>query len=121
MKTSSNTREFSSRRLYRLIKRLVIGITILTVLYFGLALYVYNFELNQMYKLNLGYCGGFPQPGAGDLAWKYYGECADKADAIIDFWTNSVIFSPIIAIILPSIFFGGLGIYRYLFPRNKAE
>lgn len=120
MKSSDEKRRFSSARFYRLAKRLVIGTSILSILFFALSLYIYNFELGKMYKQNMDYCGEIPI-GSSDLALNYWKTCSDNAESIVNFWTKSVMFSPIVALGLPIIFFVGVGFYKYVFPRIDNE
>lgn len=117
----SEKRKFSRKRLYKLAKRIVIVIAVLASLWFIFSIYIYNFELDEIYSRNMTSCGGFPKAGSADLAWEFYGSCVDKADSVEKFWVNSLMFSPLVAFGLPIIFFGSVGVYRYLFPKNKME
>lgn len=104
-------RKFSAKRLYKLIKRVVIIATALSALILMLSIYMYNTGAHDVYKTLINSCDS--------LATRddYYYVCRMDAAKVYDFWSNALIKSLLITIMLPVTFFGSVSIYRYLFPK----
>lgn len=77
------------------------------------SIYMYNIGADDVYKTLINSCD---TPATRDV---YYSICRGDALRVYDFWSNALMKSLFITFILPSTFFGGVGLYRYLFPKIK--
>lgn len=105
-------RKFSGKRLYKLIRVLILIITFISALILMLSIYMYNVGASEIFKMNEAICDNYPSIDF---------ECTMKALEIFSFWQNSLVLFGIITFGLPSTFFGGVGIYRYLFPKVETK
>ncbi len=100
-------RKFDSHRLYKLSKWIIIVISVLSLF---LGLYLYNqIQTNVTLHIWEDVCRG-----NADF------RCMGYGFAQINQETNVMWWSLIIGIGLPIIFFGGIKLFKYLFPENKA-
>lgn len=95
-------RKFSFERLYKLAKTVVIIATVVFLLLASLFTYHFYFLAEKQYEdcvVNTGssYC-------------LIHFESGDK---MVDVWT--------LAILTPTVFFGGVKLFQYLFPRTEEE
>jgi hypothetical protein len=110
------SRKFNTARAYKLAKKVVIGVTVITGL---LGLYsLYMLESNSILHQWENYCS--KHPDTKELLAVGY-SCMSTAFQVIDENTNLMYKSLGIAIFLPTIFFGGTALYKYLFPPEETE
>lgn len=100
-------RQFSSTKLYVLLRNLVIGISILSGLW-AITLY-YNLSNNKILNSYKIICGeiGLTEEGVS---------CMANAFKEIDRVENLFLIAIGLAIVLPLVFFGGVWVYKYLNP-----
>jgi hypothetical protein len=109
-------RKFQPSRLYKLIKRTVIVVTILSAI---TAIYMaYNVYADKQDEIKYGFeairqCGS-EYTSSGDI-----NNCFNSIMQPYNSNESIANDSLLITIFLPLIFFGGTGIYRYLFPKQK--
>src|SRR3990167_4199378 len=108
-----SNRKFSGARLYKLLKTLVITVTVLSGLYAAYALYL--LESNSILNRWESYCSKYTETMRNsDCMFVGFGQINDMSR---NFYVTTSI-----AIVLPLVFFGGGWIYRYIFPnKNQAE
>lgn len=101
-------RKFSARRLYKLVRLLVIVIAIFS----GIVAYI-NFRAVEYHAKEYDEAEKAKEPIRSDL----------KKQALLgeELANNNFSKYSVIAIGLPIIFFGGTGLYRYLFPIQKES
>lgn len=112
--TQATKRRFSGERLYRLLKWIVIGITVVA---WVLAIYSYSEvmtgkALRDWEKT----CGKY----GGTYGETYYDYCMGAGFQQISDLTNAMYKEFAIGIFLPLVFFGGVGLYRYIFPTQRG-
>jgi len=106
-------RKFSGKRLYRLSKRIVIIASVLSgILAAGS---YYSIQSNNLLYEYQEICSEYPKGSANHLDCMIVG-----FEAISDI-QNIFYRAYIIAVILPTIFFGGTWLYRYLFPVQEEK
>lgn len=104
-------RKFSHERLYKLTKKVVIIVSILTLAY---GIYMYFFGIDNILNNWKAYCGDlYKEP-----SWEYH-DCMEVGLGEVSKIYNYIEKAFTIGILLPSIFFGGTWLYRYLFPQNN--
>jgi len=104
-------RQFRGDRLYRLINILVIAISFLCGLYAIWA--YYQIESNSILHTWQDYCN--KNPYSGPLEKVGY-TCMQPGFQQINMITNLMFITGVIAIILPTVFYGGSKLISYLFP-----
>ena len=114
MKDSDSKRSFSHDRLYKLVKRLVIIVSVLTWIYIAL---IYTSLENDTslnsWKYWEEFCSEYP------IASDEHITCKITSYKFIDEAKNNMENALKIGILLPITFFGGTWLYRYLFPKNN--
>lgn len=111
-------RKFSGRRLYGLLKRFVIIVSVTSAILSAILFrQVYSNAILNMYK---DVCADFSKEPS-DLYVSDYSWCMAQGFGVIDQTTKEAFITLGIAIFLPIFFFGGTWIYQYLFPEVKKE
>ena len=105
-------REFRGDRLYRILKWVVIVVSVisLAVAIFGLINYD---ETSATFSEEIGKCFNIDDK-------IYQADCTRIWNGYLDGAYNQIHWSLIIAIGLPILFFGGTIIYNYLLPKKKG-
>lgn len=105
-------RKFNANRLYKLIKLLVIGIAILSGI---LGLITFNgIQTNYTDNKISKYCSTYDKKFIEECKFSYYSTKWEFEGNIMKEFG--------LAFVLPLLFFGGVGLYRYLFPKaNKKD
>lgn len=102
-------RKFNANRLYKLIKLLVIGIALLSGV----------LGLFTMRGVQTNYTDERIKKSCSDYDIQYVNECELSYYRTKDSFIETIIKEFEIAIGLPLVFFGGVGLYRYIFPKAK--
>ena len=121
MSEKKGIRRFSGERLYKLLRVIVIILTIMAIL---LASYLHNlyygsdhFYANgtaQCYKL-------WPDWNTNDIAGKAFANCFSTVQSLQIGGQYAFDYTVCVAILLPLLFFGGTWLYKYLFPVKKPQ
>jgi hypothetical protein len=126
MREDGNRRQLSSKRLYNLLRVVVIGLTIIAVVYAALLYRIY-FTYPGWYSNEVSGCQQrYPDHAhmfnfnhtTNDIESKFYDNCLSIASDIQKKGEDQFNKAVDVAILLPLLFFGGTLVYRYLFPRK---
>lgn len=109
-------REFKPNRLYKLAKIIVVGISVTCGAYALWALQ--QIESNTILHSWEQYCE--KQPDTKEFLQIGY-SCMGVGLEQINNISSLMYKTGAIAILLPTIFFGGVGLYRYLFPKSAIK
>ena len=111
---SSDERRFSGERLYKLAKRAVVIISLLAGIWSIYALY--TIQTGSIWKQWKSYCSEDYQPKSRD-----YNDCMTTASFLEENLNKNLEKTLPVALLLPTIFFGGTWLYKYLFPKMDSS
>lgn len=109
-------RKFSGKRLYALLKRVVIVVSVLAALWAAFSLYMYEVQLDRVYESTDAFCKNLY--GEDNTMYIY---CIKAPFETFRLFEKSWLPSTLVALFLPVIFFGASWFYRYVFPVQETE
>lgn len=115
-------RKFSGKRLYALLKRVVIIVSVLAALWAVFSIYMYEVQFEKVFEHNEAVCERL----YGDVkneswGWSTYYYCLQVPIENFAFFEKSIVPSILAALCLPVIFFSASWFCRYLFPVQITE
>lgn len=111
-------RKLDTKRLDKLISKIIKTISVFFLLLFFLGIYYYNFRVPEMYQERVERCDRmYPSDNMYNVTSG--GVCILEASKLWDFWMNVTVYGFVIAFFPPVIYFGGKRLYNYLFPVQK--